>query len=83
MLWFEKRMEWWRWLIQSCHVVARICQGPNLRSRHPRTTCATMCLVWNDLMTIEEGSRELSCWMSGTGMAAARYKRGLRVFYCT
>jgi hypothetical protein len=30
---------------------AQMCYGPNIWSRHPRTTCATMCLVWNDLLT--------------------------------
>jgi hypothetical protein len=29
---------------------ARIFLGPNLRSRHPRTICVAMCLVWNDLL---------------------------------
>jgi hypothetical protein len=47
------RLEWWRWLDfvseVPCH--ARICYGPNLRSRPPRITCATMCPVWNNLLT--------------------------------
>jgi hypothetical protein len=29
----------------------RVCDCSNLRSRHPRTTSAAMCLVWNDLLT--------------------------------
>jgi hypothetical protein len=33
----------------ACH--ARICYGPNLRNRHPRTTGVTTCPVWNDLLT--------------------------------
>jgi hypothetical protein len=35
--------------VMPCH--AWICQGLNLRSRHHRTTCATTCPVWNDLLT--------------------------------
>jgi hypothetical protein len=31
--------------------LARICEGLNLRSRHPRTTGATTYLVWNGLLT--------------------------------
>jgi hypothetical protein len=30
---------------------AQICYGLNHRSRHPRITCATMCPIWNDLLT--------------------------------
>jgi hypothetical protein len=30
---------------------AWICEGLNLRSRHPRTTCVATCPVWNDLVT--------------------------------
>jgi hypothetical protein len=30
---------------------AQICYGSNLRSRHPKTTCATTCPIWNDLPT--------------------------------
>jgi hypothetical protein len=32
-----------------CH--ARICYGPNLRSRYPRTTSAATCQIWNGLLT--------------------------------
>jgi hypothetical protein len=49
ILWFEKRLVQWRWLSPSGDVVAQICKWPNLRSRHPRTTCATKCLVWSGL----------------------------------
>jgi hypothetical protein len=49
MLWFEQRLELWRWLIPLGCVVAQICKGLNLRSRHPRITFATTCPVWNDL----------------------------------
>jgi hypothetical protein len=41
-----------------CHV--RICYGPNLRSRHPKTTCANTCPVWNGLLTNLEDSSEFS-----------------------
>jgi hypothetical protein len=30
---------------------AQIFYGPNLRSRHPRTTGAATCSVWNGLLT--------------------------------
>jgi hypothetical protein len=32
-----------------CH--ARICYGPSHRSRHPRTTGAATCPIWNSLIT--------------------------------
>jgi hypothetical protein len=35
--------------IMAC--ATQICSGPNLSSRHPKTTCATMCPLWNDLLT--------------------------------
>jgi hypothetical protein len=35
MLRFKQGLVQWRWLSQSGDVVAQICLGPNLRSRHP------------------------------------------------
>jgi hypothetical protein len=78
MLWFEQGLEWWRWLRPSGDVVARIYLGPNLRSRHPRTTCATTCLVWNRLLTNYKGSSELSYWMCGTGISIPIRLQGAR-----
>jgi hypothetical protein len=53
MLWFEQDWNGGDGWITSGDVVchARIYQGPNLRSRHPRIICATICLVWNNLLT--------------------------------
>jgi hypothetical protein len=73
----SKGLEWWRLLRPSWHVVARICYGPNIRSRHTRTICATT-LVWNDFLTNKEGSSELSCWKSGNGMAIPTKPQGAR-----
>jgi hypothetical protein len=44
---------------------ARICKGLNLRSRYPRTTCVTTCLVWNSLLNklVHSGM----CLASGAG----------------
>jgi hypothetical protein len=53
MLWFEQGWNGGDGWIPSgdmaCH--AQICYGLNLRSRHPRTTCATTCPVWKGLLT--------------------------------
>jgi hypothetical protein len=53
MLWFEQDWNGGDGWNPSGDVVshARICYRPNLMSRHHRTTCATTCLVWNDLLT--------------------------------
>jgi hypothetical protein len=48
---------------------ARIYYGPNLRNRHPRTTGATTCSVWNSLHTNQGwcGKCTLLGWV-GSGM---------------
>jgi hypothetical protein len=53
MMWFEQGWNGGDGWIPSGDVVchARICQGPDIRSRHPRTTCVATCLIWNGLPT--------------------------------
>jgi hypothetical protein len=43
-----------------------------------RITSAATCLVWNNMLTNQEGSREVSCRMCGTGMAIPMRPYGAR-----
>jgi hypothetical protein len=66
---------------------ARICEGLNRESKHPRTTCTTTCLVWSGLLTNLEDSSEfvlLDEWdWYGDTYKAARCERSLKVLCCT
>jgi hypothetical protein len=51
MLWFEQRLEWWRWLIPSWHVVLEFAKnqilGVDTLGQHvpPRVHFGTACLL--------------------------------------
>jgi hypothetical protein len=53
MLFFQQGVVRWKWLspLGDVDSLAQICSGPVLRSRCHRTTGATTCPLWNDLVT--------------------------------
>jgi hypothetical protein len=82
MLWFEQGLNGVGWNPSGevvCH--ARIFLEPSHRSRHPRTTCATMCPVWNGLLSNYEccGKCALLRWVGNYhsySSSLTRCKRG-------
>jgi hypothetical protein len=63
MLWFDQSLERWRRLQPSQFAVshARICWGPSLRSRHPRTTGAAMCRYGTACLLIRDVVGSVPC----------------------